>query len=532
MKKLLLLFILTFTLFAQESIENSLDFVEKELVIALEKEVEGIDKELKNSVWLTRYSNFLTHQELSEELNRANVAIAELKKRNTKENRTKIEEIEKKKETIHRKIELLGEFTKSPFTEMIKPPEIEQASKISNPFAIISGFSYIKQLHLQKDSFFSNLSGLEILIQRLEVKKELLEKIVDFTQEDRFLNELEDTTLKLNEFKEAKELFSTTFAVYEKKVNEATIRVTSDIKEQIKSSVSIAVIIFIVSLLAFFLKFASKRYIEDNERLYMTNKVINFINITLIVLILLFAYIENVTYLVTVVGFASAGLAIAMKDMFMSLLGWIVIMIGGSFHVGNRIKVQKDGVTYVGDIIDISLLRMTVFEDITLTSYMESRRSGRIVFIPNNYIFTTLISNYTHLSMKTVWDGIDVTITFDSNHKKAMYLIKTIAKKYSKGYTDIARKQLNLLRNQYSLKNTNVEPRIFSILEPHGLTISIWYMTNSYAALSLRSTISAEIIDMINETEDIAIAFPTQTIQLKDKIKKLPPVNLSEELDI
>jgi small-conductance mechanosensitive channel len=134
--------------------------------------------------------------------------------------------------------------------------------------------------------------------------------------------------------------------------------------------------------------------------------------------------------------------------------------------------------------------------------------------------------------MKTVWDGIDVTITFDSNHKKAMYLIKTIAKKYSKGYTDIARKQLNLLRNQYSLKNTNVEPRIFSILEPHGLTISIWYMTNSYAALSLRSTISAEIIDMINETEDIAIAFPTQTIQLKDKIKKLPPVNLSEELDI
>ena len=43
MKKLLLLFILTFTLFAQESIENSLDFVEKELVIALEKEVEGID---------------------------------------------------------------------------------------------------------------------------------------------------------------------------------------------------------------------------------------------------------------------------------------------------------------------------------------------------------------------------------------------------------------------------------------------------------------------------------------------------------
>jgi small-conductance mechanosensitive channel len=247
-------------------------------------------------------------------------------------------------------------------------------------------------------------------------------------------------------------------------------------------------------------------------------------------LILLFAYIENVTYLVTVVGFASAGLAIAMKDMFMSLLGWIVITFGGSFHVGDRVKVQKDGLPYVGDIIDISLLRMTILEDITLTTYLENRRSGRIIFIPNNYIFTTLIANYTHITMKTVWDGIDVTITFDSNHKKALYLVKNIIKKYSKGYTDIARKQLNMLRNQYSLKNTNVEPRVFSFLEPHGLTISAWYMTNSYAALALRSTLSAEIVDMINQEDDITIAFPTQTIHMRTKPKSLPPVDINKDV--
>ena len=157
----------------------------------------------------------------------------------------------------------------------------------------------------------------------------------------------------------------------------------------------------------------------------------------------------------------------------------------------------------MGDIIDISLLRMTILEDITYTTYVENRRSGRVVFIPNNYIFTTLIANYTHGTFKTVWDGIDLTITFDSNHKKAMYLIKGITQKYSKGYTDIARRSLNKLRSQYSLKNTNIEPRIYSFLEPHGLTISTWYMTNSYAALTLRSTISADIVDAINKEDDI-----------------------------
>ncbi|MDR2342844.1 MAG: mechanosensitive ion channel family protein, partial [Campylobacteraceae bacterium] len=271
--------------------------------------------------------------------------------------------------------------------------------------------------------------------------------------------------------------------------------------------------------ISFLLKFISKRFMSANERSYIINKVINITNITLIILILLFAYIENMTYLVAVLGFASAGIAIAMKDMFMNILGWSVITFGRSFSVGDRVKVHQNGLSYVGDVVDISLMRMTILEDVTLTTYLENRRAGRVVFIPNNFIFTNLISNYTHETLKTVWDGIYLTISFDSNYKKAMYIIKEITKKYSKGYTEIARKQLNQLRQKYNLKNTNVEPKIFSFIEPHGLTIHVWYMTNSYAALALRSTLSGEIIDAINKEDDIMIAYPTQTLNLKQAAK-------------
>ena len=112
-------------------------------------------------------------------------------------------------------------------------------------------------------------------------------------------------------------------------------------------------------------------------------------------------------------------------------------------------------------------------------------------------------------------------------------MVREIVKKYSKGYTDIARKQLNLLRNQYSLKNTNVEPRIFSFIEPQGFCISSWYMTNAYATLTLRSTISAEIIDAFNKEEDIKIAYPTQNINVGSQRKMMPnfetPVNTNEK---
>jgi small-conductance mechanosensitive channel len=223
---------------------------------------------------------------------------------------------------------------------------------------------------------------------------------------------------------------------------------------------------------------------------------------------------------VTILGFASAGIAIAMKDWFMSLMGWFVIIIGGAVHVGDRVKFVRNGMEYVGDIVDISLLRMTIQEDITLTTYMHNRRAGRIIFVPNNFIFTDMVANYSHAGLKTVWDGIDLMITFDSNVQKASSIAKEITKKYSKGYTDITRKQLNKLRSQYSVKNTNVEPRIYTFIEPYGIKISAWYHTNAYATLTLRSTISMEIIERIQAEDDIQLAFPTQSIYIDKDVRK------------
>jgi len=266
-----------------------------------------------------------------------------------------------------------------------------------------------------------------------------------------------------------------------------------------------------------------KRYIVDNERFYMANKIVTFINVTLIILILLFSYIDNVGYFATVLGFASAGLAIAMRDWFMSLLGWLVIVVGGSIHVGDRVRFMKDGMEYVGDVLDISMQRITIMEDVTLTTVVVNRRAGRIVFVPNNYIFTSMIANYSHGSLKTVWDGIDIVITFDSNHKKAAHLVKEICRKYSKGYTDITRKQINKLRDKYSLKNSNVEPRVFTFIESNGVKVSAWYLTNAYATLTLRSTISADIVDAFNAEHDITIAYPTQTFYTAPIPPKSPP---------
>jgi len=495
-------------------------------ITEIKGELQKIDELLsKDNIWEKSYSSHVAYAQVRDDLSDLQVKIKKLSKKRQKSTDDKelLEDLKSKEKILSQQFELLDKQQgEGAFAALLQPAEIEEIPVLSNPIDIFTAVSFIK--HLETIYADYNKRGLELIevISLLEKKRELLNSLRAVHKNGDYELELADVNRRLDKFTNAKEILEITANIYDKRIDEIEVKVNKQIEIQVYKLSKIGLIILFLFALSLFLKMMSKKYITDNDRFYMANKIINFGNFILIMIIVLFNYIENVSYLVTVLGFASAGIAIAMKDWFMSMLGWLVIVLGGSIHVGDRIRVDMDGMQYVGDVMDISLLRMTLIEDITLTTYMDNRRAGRIIFVPNNYVFTRMIASYSHDSLKTVWDGIDITITFDSNHKKAMHIAKEAARKYSKGYTDITRKQLNKLRHKYSLKNTNVEPRIFSFIEKNGINVSVWYLTNAYATLTLRSTISTDIIDMFNAEDDITIAYPTQQLNVSMNEKKIP----------
>ena len=519
--------------------ENKTDIIEQNISKAhtmLKKQLQEIEEmEEKGNVWTKIYSNYLTYQELKA---KEESLFQKRYKFRLLPNPSKQEEEQEKSnkielQTIGGKLQLLKEFQNDPFKRLIEPPAIKDVPEVGNPIGILGAISFKKKLTEQQNKYEATYTSLLNEVNSLHNKRSILIKL--FEQEPnsvKIATKITDVQKEIDTFKPVLEIFKTTKEVYSKRIEESKLKLDADISQEYEKMfkiIGIVVAFFLIFLLA---KYLVRRYMSNKDSYYTINKAANFIFLTVLGLVLLFAYIENVSYMVTVIGFASAGIAIAMKDWFMSLMGWWVIVIGGSIHVGDRVKFVRDGVSYVGDIVDISPLRMTMQEDVTLTTFMENRRSGRIIFIPNNYVFTDMIANYSHEGLKTVWDGIDFTITFDSNIDKAISIAKDVTKKYSKGYTDITRKQLNGLRSQYHIKNTNVEPRILSFIEPHGMVISAWYLTNAFATLTLRSNISMEIIQRIQERDDIKIAYPTQSLYVNNSIPKpeLPDVELVEEL--
>ena len=502
---------------------------------ALIKKRDALDLKLKkDNIWAKIYSNYHIYEELKSQKIHLDdqIIILDNKYQRTEAEEKGFEKLKGQRTILVDKLQLLKEYENNPFKKFLNPPDIADIPTVGNPFAIISVISYTKKLQSDEQEYARRYESIQTVMDKLKEKEQLLRKILLLDKNNtKYSEELLETEDKIKTFNPVVEVFKTTQNVYKKKIDETILNLQADAKREMAKATSIGMIILFFVIFLLVVKYLVRRYMSDNDRFYTINKALNFTFVTVLVITLLFAYIENVNYLVTILGFASAGIAIAMKDWFMSIMGWLTIMFGGAVHVGDRVKFVRDGVEYVGDIVDISLLRMTMHEDVTLTTYTTNRRTGRMIFIPNNFIFTDMIANYSHAGLKTVWDGIDFVVTFDSDFKKAASIAKEVTKKYSKGYTDITRKQLNKLRSQYHIKNTAVEPRILTFIEPYGMKISAWYLTNSYATLTLRSTISAEIISRIQAEEGISLAFPTQSIYVdKDVPKPQPDLDLDKVL--
>jgi len=486
MKKILIIFFFCF-LFANSDTNNS----------QILEQINSIKNSLSQNEFFIKYQSYLRYKNLQKEFKKYKY----LARKNPK--------YKEKYQSLKTELELL-KSNSDIFKAIINIPNLPSPPTITNPLNIFSALSYEKRLKniIQEDKkqyknfikLFNNLKKLSKLENKNHIKDETIQ------------NAINDFDIIKNLYQAKLDSILSQAKIYKTQTEEK-------IKSEINKLITLAVLIAISILFFTFLKLIIKKYVKD-ESVYIANKIINFINLTVIIIIISFFYINNATYIITILGFASAGIAIAMKDWFMNLFGWVVIMTSGNFKVGDRIKIylQNGNVKIVGDVIDITLTRIVIYEDVTLTTYLYNRRAGRIVFVPNNVIFNNPIFNYTHHGLSTVWDGIDITITFDSNYKKAVYLAKEIVNKYSKGYTDITKRRIKKLKSIYHIKTSNMEPRIFTFIEENGIKISCWYL-NNYAPLNLRSTISSEILEAFNKEDDIQIAYPTYTIIKKDDEK-------------
>lgn len=243
--------------------------------------------------------------------------------------------------------------------------------------------------------------------------------------------------------------------------------------------------------------------VKDNKKYYAIKQKINYATGITIVVFLLFIWLDSMNNLTTYVGLLSAGVAIALKEIFTNIAGWLFIEARKPFEVGHRITIGDQK----GDVIDKRLFQFSLME---VSPYEEGEQStGRIVDIPNGFIFTQPTINYTK-GFEYIWNEIKVLVTFESDWRKAKKLLEAIANKDTDITTERVSKQIRDASKKYMIHYNNLTPIVYTDVKESGVQLTMRYLCEPKRRRTTSNKIWEDVLDMVESNQDIELAYPTR----------------------
>ncbi|MBL7068449.1 MAG: mechanosensitive ion channel family protein [Candidatus Omnitrophica bacterium] len=268
-----------------------------------------------------------------------------------------------------------------------------------------------------------------------------------------------------------------------------------------KILISVALVLFVYLIMLAIIRIVNRR-MSDLKRRHSTRKATLYIATLLALVIISIIWIENLRTVSVVISVIGAGLVVALGDMFLSIGGWFLILFKRPFETGDRIEM--DGVK--GDVIDIRLFQTSLLE---IGNWVkEDQSTGRVVHISNGALFKKPLFNFTR-GFEFLWDEIKVTVTFESNWKKAQDIMLRHAQIEAEKTSKEVAKRINKMAEEYLIFYEKLTPITYVKIVENGVEISLRYLTEVKRRRECQNCLNRLILDDFEKERDIAFAYPT-----------------------
>ena len=245
---------------------------------------------------------------------------------------------------------------------------------------------------------------------------------------------------------------------------------------------------------------------DDSPHVYSLRKIMQYLVIALVAAVLLMIWVRQLGDLSVAFGILAAGLAFALQEVIGSIAGWVTIISGQPFTIGDRI--ETGGIR--GDVVDISVLRTTLME---IGNWLGGdHNTGRIVTVSNAFIFKEPLFNYSR-HLRYIWDELILPVTYESDWQQAIQIMVEAARQHPL-YQELlpkAQEQRRRARRQFAIKITPLEPRVFVRLTDNWIELGLVYPVDTDARRSFRSEISQHILA---EFATAGIVIASQTVAI------------------
>ncbi|TVR60034.1 MAG: mechanosensitive ion channel family protein [Gemmatimonadales bacterium] len=265
------------------------------------------------------------------------------------------------------------------------------------------------------------------------------------------------------------------------------------------------------------------RHLDDPGDLYQWRKGTGYAAGVLVLVILGAIWFEALRDLGTFLGLIGAGLAIALRDVWTNLAGWAVIVLRQPFRVGDRIQVGE----HSGDVVDIGLLQFYLLE---VGNWVHAEQTtGRILHLPNARVLEHSVANHT-AEFPFVWHEIEVTVTFESDWRRAREILQRIVEEEAGWVVAEAEAAVKEATRRLFIRYGTLTPTVYLAANESGVQLTLRFMCPARRRRIMKQALWERILAAFEEEARIELAYPTRrvmnhSVEGKPELRPVPRDN-------
>lgn len=267
-------------------------------------------------------------------------------------------------------------------------------------------------------------------------------------------------------------------------------RITGIDSEYIKLTILTVLIFFVFGIIKSIIKKIYSNLPVNDKKKFFRNRKIRIILTAISFILVFLLWGEKLSGIITLISFISAGLTIAVREIIFNFFAGMYINITRPFEIEDRIEIDD----VMGDVISKHALGFEILE-IGKRVYGE-QSTGRIIHIPNSYIFTKTLKNYTKV-FKYIWDEIKVDISLDADIKKTEEILYEIVFD-NETLKEIPKKMEDAVDEailEYRIYYNNLDPIIYIKIERSHIEMYIRYLVDPKKARGVQNEINMRIME-------------------------------------
>ena len=221
-----------------------------------------------------------------------------------------------------------------------------------------------------------------------------------------------------------------------------------------------------------------------------------------------------------VIGLAAAGIAFAMQEVIGAVAGWVNILSGRIFRIGDRI--QMGGVR--GDVVDITPLRTKILEmgaapdeaadDGEASTWVKGRQyTGRLVSVSNKKSFTDPVFNFSS-GFDFIWEELTLPVPHRDDWRRAE---RILLEEVQRVKSDEAEAALREMTRRYPVPRAELEPRVFLRATDNWMELSARFIVPTRTARTVKDDITRRVLDRFTEA---GITIASETVDAAVRVER------------